>query len=132
MADDERLGEPAEDDEDIELTLEQQEALRKTMDRVQRSLVPKSGFKLPPTAQLIPGSVLKNITALSAYAETQQALVSNAIKPFLDSQAAWKKTFSVIVTVTSRNNKVVIQAGNRRITLSNLDNVLFSAAVGYV
>jgi hypothetical protein len=54
------------------------------------------GFELPPTVQLIPDLALKNITALSAFAEAQQAIVSNAMKPFLDAQAALQNRFSVI------------------------------------
>lgn len=98
VADDEgeQLEGPSGDDAGFELTPEQQEALRKTMDQVRRSLAPKVSFELPPMAQLIPDSVLKNITALSAFAEAQQAIVSNAVKPFLDSQAAWQKQLSVI------------------------------------
>lgn len=95
---DEQPEEPSEPEDDggSELTPEQQEALRKTMDQVRRSLAPKFEFKLPPMPQLIPDSVLKNTAALSAFAEAQQTLVSNAIKPFLASQAAWPKQFSVI------------------------------------
>lgn len=93
----ERQEEPSEPEDDgSELTPEQQEALRKAMDQVRRSLAPKFEFKLPPMPQLIPDSVLKNTAALSAFAEAQQSLARNAIKPFLDSQAAWQKQFSVI------------------------------------
>lgn len=100
MANDERenekQGEPSEKHEGFELTAEQQDALRKTIDQVWRSLAPKIDFKLPPTTQLIPDSVLRNFGALSAFAEVQQSIVSNAIRPFLASRAARQKQFSVI------------------------------------
>lgn len=62
------------------------------MDEVRRSLAPKIGF-MPPMAQLIPEPVPKDTGALSAFAEAQQTIVS---KPFIESQAAWQKHFSVI------------------------------------
>jgi hypothetical protein len=88
--------ESSEDDEGLELAPEEQEALRKTADEIRSSLAPKIHFELPSMAKLIPNSALKNIPALSAFVETQQAIVNNAIKPFLDSRSAWQKTFSVI------------------------------------
>ncbi|MCE6995406.1 hypothetical protein LZG04_11385 [Saccharothrix sp. S26] len=99
MAGDEREDEQREDpseDDGLELTPKQQETLRKSMEQVRRSLGPRIGFTLPSMSQFIPDSVLKNMTTLSAFTETQQAIVGNAIKPFLDSQAAWRKQFSVI------------------------------------
>ena len=45
--DDERQEEPSEDDEGAELDPEQREALRKTIDQVQRSLSSTINFKLP-------------------------------------------------------------------------------------
>ncbi|MFI5615668.1 hypothetical protein [Amycolatopsis sp. NPDC051903] len=47
-------------------------------------------------AQLIPHSVLKDVTALSAFAQVQQKLVSDAINPFLGLQVVWQTQFSVI------------------------------------
>lgn len=90
---DEQQEEPSEDED---LSPKQQEALRRAMDQVRRSLFPTIAVKLLPTRQLVPNSVLKNFTTLSAFAEAQQALVSNAIKPFLDSQAALQQRFSLI------------------------------------
>jgi len=92
---DKQQEEPSEDDESGELAPEQQEALRESVDQVRRSLAPKIAFELP-SVQLVPESVLKNFTALSAFAEAQQAIISNAIQPFLDSQAAWQNQFAVI------------------------------------
>lgn len=88
--------EPTEYDEGRELTPEQREALRTTMERVRRSLAPKVDFKLPHQAQFIPDSVLKNTATLSAFVEAQQTIVNNSIKRFFDSQAALQKQFSVI------------------------------------
>ncbi|WP_190814284.1 hypothetical protein [Saccharopolyspora pogona] len=62
------------------------------MESIQQSLVPK--IRLPKFT--LPESTLKNIAAISRVAETQQAMVAHAIKPFLDAQSAWQKQFAVI------------------------------------
>jgi hypothetical protein len=99
VSDEERGDKPADDggedreaEERIELTPEQEEALRRTMEGIRRSLFPKIKF---PTFTL-PESTLRNIAAISRIAEAQQATVASAIKPILDAQAAWRRQFAVI------------------------------------
>lgn len=96
MNDDANEGRPAYEGGDaedhIELTPEQEEALRKTMDRLRSLLTPK--IQLPKFP--LPESTLKNIAAISQIAEAQQAMVASAIKPYLDAQLAIQSQFSSI------------------------------------
>jgi hypothetical protein len=85
-------GDEGEAEERIELTPEQEEALRRTMESIRRSLNPK--IRLPTFT--LPESTLRNIAAISRIAEAQQVMVASAIKPILDAQAAWQKQFLVI------------------------------------
>jgi len=94
VTEDENVEESGEGEEDLELTLKQQEALRRTMGNIGRALAPKFDVKLPILE--LPESTLKNIAAISGIAEAQQAMVRNAIKPILDAQAGWQKQFAVI------------------------------------
>ncbi|WIY04414.1 hypothetical protein QRX60_11410 [Amycolatopsis mongoliensis] len=116
--DDEQPEDPSGEDRGPELTPEQQEELKKSTDDIWRSLAPKFDLKLPRIPNLIPDSVLKNFTALSAFAEAQQAIVSNAIKPLLDSQAAWQKQFSVI------NSDIFKNVALQQSTLNNVASQL--------
>lgn len=88
------MKEPVEGDEYFELTPEQQQALRRTMENIRRALAPKIDVKLPVLQ--LPGSTLMNIAAISGIAEAQQNMVRNAIKPILDAQAVWHHQFAVI------------------------------------
>ncbi|RJQ77685.1 hypothetical protein D5S17_14790 [Pseudonocardiaceae bacterium YIM PH 21723] len=72
-------------DERGELTADDQESLREKINQVRRSLDPDLNRQLPSLAQLIPESVLTTSSALSAFTEGQQAIISNALKPFLAS-----------------------------------------------
>jgi len=104
---DEKYSDEAADDsgdgdaaERIELTPEQEEALRRTMESIRRSLTPQ--FKLPTFT--LPESTLMNIAAISRIAEGRQALVASAMKPILDAQAAWQKQFAVINSDIFKSN----------------------------
>ena len=88
----EDAGDDADPEERIELTPEQREVLRRTMETLARSVAPK--IELPPFT--LPESTLRNIAAISRIAETQQAIVANALKPILKANSAWQKKFAVI------------------------------------
>ncbi len=85
-------GEDGEAEDRLELTPEQEEALRRTMESIRRSVTPK--IKLPTFR--LPESTLRNLAAMSRIAEAQQAMVASAIKPILDAQAAWQKQYVAI------------------------------------
>lgn len=96
MNDDANGDKPAEEhsdgEEHVELTPEQKEALRKTMDSIRHSLASRA--QLPKFT--LPGSTLKNIAAIARIAEAQQAMVANAIKPYLAAQVIFQKRFASI------------------------------------
>lgn len=93
---DANAGSPADEggevEDGVELTPEQEEALRETMEGIRSSLTSK--VQLPKFT--LPESTLKNIAAISQIAEAQQARVASAIKPYLDAQSALQKQFSSI------------------------------------
>lgn len=76
-----------EDGNEIELTAEQREALQKSMQSLRKLVMPK--IDLPKF--VLPESSLKSLAAISGIAERQQANLRGAMKPLLDSQAAWRK-----------------------------------------
>ncbi|MEV0700069.1 hypothetical protein AB0I53_19480 [Saccharopolyspora sp. NPDC050389] len=129
MSDDENVGEPADEsgeggdaEEHIELTPEQQVALRRTMESIQQSLVRK--VRLPKST--LPESTLKNIAAISRIAEAQHALVAHAIKPFLDAQSAWQKQFASISSDIFKSH--ALAQSNLNLVASQLTrNIDFSA-----
>ena len=100
MSDDENVEDSADDSgpgddeqEHIELTPEQRAALRRTVESIEQSLAPK----VQHPKFTLPKSTLKNIAAIARITETQQAIVSTAIKPILDAQSAvWQKQFAVV------------------------------------
>lgn len=114
MADDESVEEPetgdeSDDDEPRKLTPEEAEAVRRMVENLRHKL-PK--FDLPTIK--IPSETLRNIAAISGIAETQQAMVRNALKPFLASQASWQKQIPVINSDIFKSQALV---------QSNLDRV---------
>jgi hypothetical protein len=115
-------GEEGDDEERIELTPEQEQALRITMASIKHSLTPK--IKLPTYA--LSKSALKNIAAISRIAQTQQALVANALKPILDAQSVLKKQFDGISSDIFE--RVALDQSNLNLIASKLTtNIDFSA-----
>jgi hypothetical protein len=99
VSDEEHDDEPSDDgDEDgeaeerIELTPEQEEALRRIADGIRRSLIPK--IKLP--VFMLSESTLRNISAISRITDAQRAMFGTTIKPIFDAQTAWLKNINVI------------------------------------
>lgn len=95
-----------DDGERRELTPEEQEKLRRLAASLRGISVPKFDFKIPKlvdtsafakiaadAARLssftLPESTLKNFSALAA----QQSRMLDSIKPFIETQSAWKKQF---------------------------------------
>ncbi len=135
MNDDTNKGRPANEGGDaedhIELTPEQEEALRKTMESL-RSLL-TSRIQLPKFT--LPESTLKNIAAISQIAEAQQAMVASAIKPFLDAQSAIWKQFSSISSdifksynLAQSNLNLVASQLTRNLDFSIVESVATAAA----
>ena len=93
MAEDEDANEHEADDDDFDLTPEQREQLRTSMENLRRSLAPKFDFKLRTFK--LPESTLKSFTAISGIA-AQQSKMFESLKPMLDAQSAWQKQFKVI------------------------------------
>jgi hypothetical protein len=93
VAEDEDANEHEADDDDFDLTPEQREQLRTSMENLRRSLAPKFDFKL--RAFKLPESTLKSFTAISGIA-AQQSKMFESLKPMLDVQSAWQKQFKVI------------------------------------
>jgi len=83
--------EPGDGDE-VELTAAQREALQESMESLRNLVLPK--IDLPRF--VLPESTLMGFTAISGIAERQQAILRDAMKPLLHSQAAWQKQFGVI------------------------------------
>ena len=93
MTEDEDAAEHEADDDDFDLTPEQQEQLRTSMENLRRSLAPKFDFKFRTFK--LPESTLKSITAISGIA-AQQSKMFESLKPMLAAQSAWQKQFKVI------------------------------------
>lgn len=103
-----------QDDAEAELTAEQRERLRKSMDSLSRAIVPidlklhnllsPAFSKLAADMVRLPAfklqeSTLKNLTVMSGIAEaarSAQLTMTSAMKPFLDQQALWIKQFQFI------------------------------------
>jgi hypothetical protein len=114
-----------EADFDVELTAEQREKLRKSMDRLSEAIVPTDvkvqNVVVPSFAKLaadmvklpafkLPESTLQNITAMSALSDSARSALAqnltpllaaqtnaaNFLKPILESQAQWQKQFGAI------------------------------------
>jgi hypothetical protein len=81
-----------EDGDKVDLTAVQRKALQKSLESLRKLVRPK--IDLPKFAA--PESTLKSFAAISGIAEQQQAILRNAMKPFLDSHAAWQKQISII------------------------------------
>lgn len=110
------MPEPADPDEpepnpELELTAEQREKLRRSMDSLSRAIVPidlkfqnlvspaftklaADMVKLP--AFRLPESTLKNLTARSGLGEIARLAMINNLKPFIDAQARWQNQFVAI------------------------------------
>lgn len=89
------------DDDDIELTHEQREALRKSMDKFSRVVMPKIDvpkFVLPDATFknfMLPESTMKNIAALVDMSAVHSKLL-DSFKPMFAAQEAWAKQFAVL------------------------------------
>lgn len=91
MTEDEDANEHEADDDDFDLTPEQREQLRTSMENLRRSLAPKFDFKF--WTFKLPESTLKSFTAISGIA-AQQSKMFESLKPMLDVQSAWQKQFA--------------------------------------
>ena len=91
MVDDEHHGEP--ESKDPEVTPEQGDAVRRSVENLRRPLVPKISFNLPTIK--LPESTLKSISMVSSFA-AQHAGLLDSLKPLLAAQDAWEKQFSLI------------------------------------
>lgn len=62
------------------------------MESLRKIIMPKIDFP----KFVLPGSTLNRLAAISGVAERQQAILQNAMKPILDSQAQWQKQIAGI------------------------------------
>lgn len=94
MSDEDFEDEPDGDGEGdgVELTPEQEESLRRMVERFRQSFAPKINL---PTFKL-PESTLSSFVAMPRMIQARQAMISNALKPVIEAQAAWQKQLSVI------------------------------------
>jgi len=91
VVDDEHQGEP--ESKDPELSPEQGDAVRRSIENLRRSFAPKINFNLPTIK--LPESTLKSISMVSSVA-AQQAKLFDSLKPVLAAQDARKKQFGLI------------------------------------
>lgn len=91
MADDEPDAEP--ENKDPELTPEQGETVRRSVENLRRSLALKINFHLPTIK--LPESTLKSVSMVSSFA-AQRAKLFDSLKPVLAAQDARKKQFGLI------------------------------------
>lgn len=109
----------------LELTPDQQAALRRTLEGIQQSLV--RNIELPKFT--LPESTFKNILAVSRVAETQQAMVARLIKPLADMQQSWQNQFASISSDIFKSYSLV--QPNLDLVASQLTrNIDFSAFAG--
>lgn len=105
MEDKEADGESSEneeqpfEDELAELTPEQREALRRTMENLRRTAFPRIASNLTGFQ-----SVIRSMQASSALADAQRALVASSLEPMLDSINVWQKQMNVINTDLLRSS----------------------------
>lgn len=89
------------DDDDIELPPEQREALRKSMDKFSRVVMPKIDFPefvLPDATFknfMLPESTMKKIAALVDMSAVHSKLLEG-FKPMFAAQESWAKQFAVL------------------------------------
>jgi hypothetical protein len=79
--------------EEPELTTEQRDALRRSMENLRRSLSPKINFNFPTIK--LPESTLNRISVASSLA-AQHSKLFDSLKPVLAAHDAWKKQFGLI------------------------------------
>lgn len=110
-----------DDGDDIELTSAQREALQKSMESLRKLVMPK--VDLPRF--VLPASTLGNLVAISGIAERQQAILRNAMKPVLDSQALWQKQIASSINRDIFRSAVLAQSNLSKISGQLYKNVDF-------
>lgn len=110
-----------EDGDDFELTSAQREALQKSMESLRKLVLPK--IDLPRF--VLPESTFENLGAISGIAQRQQAILLNAMKPLLDSQALWRNQIATSVNTDIFKSAVLAQSNINKISRQLYKNVDF-------